>query len=597
MTTRWSTQLVLSCWALFVAGCKFPYPADVGGEDGGSDATPGGHRIGGTVRGLWTGGAATLHLKVGLMEEDLAADSTAPFTFAARPTAGESYLVTVADDGPDHDCVVANGSGRVGSADVDDLMVTCTNLIPHGLAISTAVPFTFDPRVTRYTLPVSVFQQETSVVVTQGGLTSATVAGQPVSFGQASSPVALGPGQTTVPVVVTKGALSQRYELVFDRGASPIVEALYGRASNAEAEDFFGASVAASGDHVVVGAPSEDGALPEGNDNNSLASGAVYAFRRSGATWTQTQLFRGSTVTSLRNFGGAVALDGTVLAVGASGESQAQGSVYLFRFDAGNGRWVEQQRLTASDPHRSDFFGSALAVSGTRLVVGAPGHDGGVTDANYGLVYVYQWDGTRWTEEGRIRPAVPVAGDAFGKAVDVEGNTVTARRHDTTIEVYRGMGTSWMRELATAGGYASVEGDTLVVGQPLDASGNGQPGDQSAPRSGAVRVFSRAGSTWTETAYLKASPPQANAQLGTGVALRANVLVTGAAGTRTLHTFQRVGGTWVALPGVAVSGVVGQPFDFGNAIALSGVGAVVAADDDDGPSASSADSGTVWFFR
>jgi hypothetical protein len=49
------------------------------------------------------------------------------------------------------------------------------------------------------------------------------------------------------------------------------------------------------------------------------------------------------------------------------------------------------------------------------------------------------------------------------------------------------------------------------LGQAFDDSGNGQPGDTSAPDSGAVRVLARTGSAWSQAAYLKAALPRAGA--------------------------------------------------------------------------------------
>lgn len=589
-----------------VMACRFPRPEDVpddartadGAIDAASDASTAARALGGTVSGLWTGGAITLHLDAGGAQEDLAADASHPFAFVARLADGTSYRVSVLDDGPDHDCTVTNGSGRIDGADVADLAVACTNLIPHGIAISTPTAFTFDPRVMRYMLPVSVLQQETTIVVSGATLTSASIGGQPVVIGQASAPFALGAGQTTVIVDVAKGPLSNRYELVFDRGATPITEALYGRASNAEAEDSFGLAVAASGDFVAIGAPAEDGSTAEGNDNKALAAGAVYAFRRSGATWTQTQMFRGSVVDAYRNFGTALSMDGDVLVVGAphqGGFTPSPGSVYVFRWSAATSRWVEQQRITASDPHATDRYGAAVAVSGDRIAVAASGHDNGVSGADTGLVYMYRWDGTRWAEEARVRQPSPQNGDQLGGIVALDGDTLVASR-GASNDVFVRSGAVWSRQASLPRGFVAIDGDQLAIGQTYDASGNGQPGDQSAPNAGAVRAYQRSGTTWSEVAYLKASPPQANAQLGTGVSILGNVIVTAASGTGAVHTFQRVGGSWVAIAAQTPSGITANA-GLGIGIALTRVGAVVAAPYDFGPGGTSAESGTAWFFR
>lgn len=229
--------------------CKFARPADVADDD-----VSGTYQVGGMVRGLWSGGAITIHVDAPGVSEDLAVDATAPFAFESRLLPGDAFVVTVKDDGPDHDCVVANGSGTIDAADVIDLSVECTNLIAHAVAINTPSTFSFDPTVTRYTLPVSVLQQRVSVLVTGPALTSVAVGGQASTVGQLSPPVALTGVETVVPVVVTKAPWSRRYELVFERGGAATEEALYARATNG-GPDGFGASVAMDGDASVIAAP------------------------------------------------------------------------------------------------------------------------------------------------------------------------------------------------------------------------------------------------------------------------------------------------------------------------------------------------------
>ena len=311
--------------ALFLASaasaCKFPPPEDVP-DDAGDDAA--GRAVGGATTGLWTGAAITLRLQAGDVDETVTASAAEPFAFTHRLADGTSYLVSVVDDGPDHDCTVTNGSGRIDGADVRDLAVACTNLVPHGVAISTPVPFTFDPRVTRYPLAVSILQQEVSVTVTGATLTSAKVAGQPVTLGQPSPPVPLGPGMTTIDVDVVKGPISQRYQLTFDRGAAPIREAVQLRGQGDG--DQFGIAVAMNDQYLAVGAPGEDSSNENGSDNALLDAGAVYIYRRNGNTWTYTQTLKGTAITSSRRFGTSLCMTRDTLVVGAP-DDDMQGNI------------------------------------------------------------------------------------------------------------------------------------------------------------------------------------------------------------------------------------------------------------------------------
>lgn len=575
---RTLTRLAAGLFVAAGAACQFPYPADVPDDD-----APGTRALGGTVTGLWTGGALTLHLAAGDVTEDIAADATAPFAFTRRVADGGSYLVTVADDGPDHECAVTNGSGRVDGADVTDLAVLCTNQINHGFTISTPVPFTFDPRVTRYPLAVSVLQQQVEVTVTGAGLTSAKVAGQPVTLGQPSPPVPLGQGTTTVTVDVAKGALSQRYELVFDRGGAPIVEALYARAFNAGPGDRFGIGVAASGDWVAIGADGESSSSEAGTDDNTLRSGAVYMYRRNGAAWTTTQKLKGTALVAQRRFASALDMDGDTLVVGTRDDdalANNAGAVHVFRLDRGAGVWREEQRITAADASSNDRFGSAVSVKGDYLAVGAPFHDGGsgVPSNDFGRVYVYRRTGTVWSEEATIEAAPRTMTAYFGDKLDLDSESLAVNEAPGRAYVFRRSGVTWAPESLPAnasGNSVSLEGDNLVVG---------------------AKTFKRTGSAWSFVSDLPL--PEPNASIGPNVVLRGNLIVSGIS-TLTgpkLGAWQKVGGSWVAVaPAVGTSS--NNAFEFGYGIAVAAYGVVIADFRNPGPDGSMPDSGTAWFFR
>lgn len=596
--------------AATLTACKFPPPPDVLDEDAavaidapiGIDAPPPTYTVGGTINGLWSGASITLHLAAGNVVEDVAATAGEPFMFDARLLDTTSWLVTVIDDGPDHDCVVDNGSGSIHSANVGDLHVTCTNLVPHSIALSIPTTFTFDPRVTRYMLPVSLLQQETTVLVTGPTLTGADVNGVAVTIGQASGAIAIGQDPTTIPVVVRKGTISQRYELVLDRGATPIVEASYARASNAGLLDRFGVAAAADGDYLAVGAIGEDSSTPNVNDDTVSNAGAVYVYRRSGTTWSPTQMLKGSAVTTERFFGNAIDMDGDLMVVGApydDGRAQNAGAAYVFRLDRAAGRWNEEQRLTATDAHADDRFGTGVGVSANRIVIDAPSHDGGqAASTNYGLVYVFTKVGAAWTEEARVRATAMQAGDNFGSTIAIDADTLVAWSA-RGLMVKRRSGVTWADETLTAPrGDFALQGDLLAVGDPGDASGNGQPGDQSAPGSGAIRVYTRNGAAWSETAYLKAAVPQANAAVGLSVALVDNTIVTCSQTPPALLTFEHIGGSWVVGNTTPASGPPTIATNWGEQIAASRYGAVATSSLDDGVGAGTApSSGTAWFFR
>ena len=88
------------------------------------------------------------------------------------------------------------------------------------------------------------------------------------------------------------------------------------KASNADANDSFGESVAIDGDVMVVGAPWErsDGSDP---GDNSFLAGAAYVFERDGCEWSEVAYLKAPSPEGGEGFGATVAVDGDVIVVGA----------------------------------------------------------------------------------------------------------------------------------------------------------------------------------------------------------------------------------------------------------------------------------------
>ncbi len=186
---------------------------------------------------------------------------------------------------------------------------------------------------------------------------------------------------------------------VFVRDGAEWTQQAYLKASNTEFQDWFGYSVAVSGDTVAVTAPSEDssGTGVNGSQANNSAenSGAAYVFVRNGADWTQQAYLKASNTEAGDFFGYSIAVSGDRVVVGANRESSfatgvngdetdnsaaQSGAAYLF--SRSGTAWARQAYLKASNTESSDWFGYSVAVSGGTLVVGAPWEDGSATGVN-----------------------------------------------------------------------------------------------------------------------------------------------------------------------------------------------------------------------
>ena len=192
------------------------------------------------------------------------------------------------------------------------------------------------------------------------------------------------------------------------------------------ADDVFGLSVAISGDTVVVSAPYDD----VGADADQ---GSAYVFVRSGAIWIQQQQLTAVDGAADDYFGSSVAISGDTVVVGAPyddvGANVNQGSAYVFV--RSGAVWGLQAHMAAADGATSDVFGSSLAISGDTVVVGAPYDDVGA-DADQGSAYVFVRSGAIWSQQQQLTAVDGAANDYFGYSVAISGDTVAvgAPYHD-----------------------------------------------------------------------------------------------------------------------------------------------------------------------
>jgi len=160
-------------------------------------------------------------------------------------------------------------------------------------------------------------------------------------------------------------------------------------ASDAEARDRFGSAAAVDGNRLIVGARHAT--------INGICTGKVYVYDWDTVTsmYVEVSQLTASDPEAYSNFGSSVALSGTRLVVGANTKNTTEpcsGKVYVYDWDTVTAMYVEVSQLTASDPEAYGIFGSAITVSssGRRLAVGMP-YGNSVTGST-GKVYVYCWD-------------------------------------------------------------------------------------------------------------------------------------------------------------------------------------------------------------
>ncbi len=297
----------------------------------------------------------------------------------------------------------------------------------------------------------------------------------------------------------------------------------YIKASIIDSFDEFGWSVAISGNTIVIGTPGDASSATgvNGDHNNDLfQAGAAYVFVHSKSGWSQQAYLKASNTDSSEGYGKSVAISGDTIVVGAFEENSQgigidgdqgndnafvhSGAVYVYTRNGIN--WNQSAYLKASNTDKFDNFGRSVAIDGDTIAVGAIGEDSNATGVNgdqennntvnSGAVYVFTRNAGNWGQQAYLKASNSDEHDRFGFSV-------------------------------------AIDGDTIVVGARDGSDAIGVNGDQSnnnAPDSGAVYVFTREGSIWSQQAYLKSSNSEKGDRFGRAVAISGNTLVVTATG-------------------------------------------------------------------
>jgi len=298
-------------------------------------------------------------------------------------------------------------------------------------------------------------------------------------------------------------------------------------ALDADPDDEFGTSVAMNGDLIVVGA--------DGDDEGGSGAGAAYVFELSGAVWSQVAKLLASDAGAGDGFGGSVAIDADVIAVGAPLESAVgsfAGAAYVFRSVLGT--WSEQDKLAATDLATNDRFGSDVSVSGSSVLVGAMNAPStGANDS--GAAYVFVEDGGNWTEEQKLEANDSSLGDLFGWSV-------------------------------------SIDGDVALIGAYLE--------DGAGSDSGAAYGYGRVGDTWTQRTKFIDDDTAASDAFGFSVDLWGERLLVGAWGDDDIEDESGSAYVFTWEPSIGANYCSGEPNSVGPGATLSATGSPVVADDD-----------------
>ena len=312
-------------------------------------------------------------------------------------------------------------------------------------------------------------------------------------------------------------------------------------ASDAAASDTFGrySSMSSDGNYIIVG---------------TYASESAYIFVKSGSSWTQQTILTASDGEANDRFGSGVSIssDGSYAIVGAEQEDGGNGNPAgyagaAYIFTRSGSTWTEQQKITASDAQTNDRFGSAVSISsdGSYAIVGAYLEDDGSGDptSNAGAAYIFTRSGSTWTQQQRIDAPGASTNDFFGYRVGLNSNGTYALI--TAIQDYNGAlvnagavyvftrsGSTWTQQAKLTPSDASAS-DFFGRSVSLDSNANYAVATTSSnfrAEGGAAYIYTRSGSTWTQQTKITSSDGQTGDVFGTWAELNSDgtSLVVGA---------------------------------------------------------------------
>ena len=307
-----------------------------------------------------------------------------------------------------------------------------------------------------------------------------------------------------------------------------------------ESPDFFGTSVAVNGDTLVVGVPECT------YESNQFYSGCVYVYVRSGSVWSLQQKLGGADQGDY--FGSSVAISGDTMVIGSTyGKYNNRRSGTVSVYFRSENSWSLQQVLFPENylffgTNYNILFGSAVAIEVDTIAVSAKNANEG-SFQSCGIIYVYVRSENTWTLQQELLASDRASSDELGgselakggSALAIDGDTIVVGSDDNddrtgSAYIFVRSGTTWseqeklmpsdISQYDSFGISVAIAGDYVIVGSFRD--------DDKGYDSGSAYIFVRSGSTWTQQQKLVPSDGATNDIFGRAVAIAGNIAIVSA---------------------------------------------------------------------
>lgn len=373
--------------------------------------------------------------------------------------------------------------------------------------------------------------------------------------------------------------------------------------NNTEAEDNFGYAVDVDGDFAIVTSPKNKG------------DGAAYIYKREDNIWKQKRNRVRIRMIPIdpdgaSAFGVSVDISGETAVIGATGGNvgdDVSGAAYVFTQNEPP-FWNQHTKLVAGDRASGDQLGFAVAISDGQVIAGAPNHSAGGTSSGAAYIFQQKEDGG-WVEKIKLSDGETASEDQFGISVAISGNlAISGAQQDDDVApnagaayIFERSGSLWLQRAKLVaddakagdlfGNAVAISGETAIVGAPGV--------DDAGPEAGAVYVFIRSDTEWIQQAKFIGADIGMFDKFGTAMAIHENTAIIGAYGkdetdidTGAAYIFVRNGGSWTQQAKLThLNPVQGDRFGF--AVSVHGDNALIGVHRSD---ATGPDSGTAYIF-
>jgi hypothetical protein len=296
-------------------------------------------------------------------------------------------------------------------------------------------------------------------------------------------------------------------------------------------------SASLSGQSIAI---SDDGTLAILGAPGQGGNGAVYVFQRTGTSWSAPNTIVASDGASGDLFGASVSISGDAdngftIAVGAPGRGSSAGAVYVYSGTFGS--WTENSNILTSALTSAGALGFSVSNQGLRVAAGAPNANvGNNVAAGVAIVFDSIDSGVTFTRS-TFRPNGGQArsGSHFGTSVSLSGSTVLvgapnfhtgAKTNSGSVFVFVNSGGSYSFQARIRPANITDNFAGAAVSLFSDTAAFGAPGNNS--NQGAVYVYTRSGTTWTQQAAITAPGGAAGDKFGSSVAQLGSFVVAGA---------------------------------------------------------------------